>query len=113
MKFSQNFAGISQNFSNLNANFDEPDNFRKMRKFCRKFAAYFWQAGSLQNYPPPRGVADINLNSPGQTTGRRLMYSFSAVQQKNSARRATEAAHGGGTPTLAGIESKDRIEIMK
>ena len=71
MKFSQNFAGISQNFSNLNANFDEPDNFRKMRKFCRKFAAYFWQAGSLQNYPPPRGVADINLNSPGMAHGLR------------------------------------------
>ena len=69
MKFSQNFAGISQNFSN----FDEPDNFyailRKMRQICRKFG-YFWQAGSLEKYPPPPGVAEINLNSPVKTSAR-------------------------------------------
>ena len=36
-----------------------------MRQLLQKICC-FWQAGSLQKYPPPPGVADINLNSPGQ-----------------------------------------------
>ena len=35
-----------------------------MRQLLQKICC-FWQAGSLQKYPPPPGVADINLNSPG------------------------------------------------
>ena len=35
---------------------------RKMRQLLQKICC-FWQAGSLQKYPPPPGVADINLNS--------------------------------------------------
>ena len=58
-----------------------------MRQLLQKICC-FWQAGSLQKYPPPPGVADINLNSPGK-----LADALAAVARLGPYRR--RRAHDG------------------
>ena len=82
-----------------------------MRQLLQKICC-FWQAGSLQKYPPPPGVADINLNSPGEEklslTKAELeeaVESLTTDYTNQTAARAQEKAENEVT--------KDTIETMK
>ena len=70
MNFLKNFAGISQN--NYFSNFDEPDNFgENAENFAENLLHMFGRQAVCKITPPPRGVADINLNSPGHVARAR------------------------------------------